>query len=62
MEIKSERRCSVCVSELSDGARGKGRAAKGKIHSQVMSLKDSINSSEVLIVTRTHTFTHTNSQ
>lgn len=31
-----------------------GRAVKGKIHSKVMSLKDSINTSEVLIVRKTH--------
>ena len=56
--------------------RETGRAAKEKIHSEVMSLKDSINSSEVLIVahiytqrhthrhtdTHTHTHRHTNNQ
>lgn len=38
--------------------REKERAVKGKLHSEVISLKDSISLSEVLIV-HTHTHTHT---
>lgn len=51
----------MCVCELKDGAR-----ERWKIHSEVMSVKDSINLSEVLIVTHipvhTQTGTHTHTK
>lgn len=67
VEIKAGKRRPVCVGGLEDGPgereRDEERAAEGKLHSEVISLKDSIRPSEVSIVhtrTRTHACTYAN--